>query len=109
MTDDPQRSRRAGRLGWLAIGVFIVFWSAPICFVIAYPPKGQPAHGEMALIGVAIVIMFIGAVGLTGTAISIALAIWGLCLKRRSVVSSVALGLDIVAIVAALIGYFKLR
>jgi hypothetical protein len=63
----------------------------------------------MALIGVFEVIIFIAAVGLLGTGVSTALAIWSIRLKRRSVVGWVALGLDIAAIIAVPILYFGLR
>ncbi len=109
MVDDFQGSRRAGWLGWLAIGVSLVFWTVPVGLVIAFPPKGEPTHGEMALIGVAELLALVAAVGLIGTTISAALAIWSLCLKRRSVVSRVALGADIAAMIAVLIAYFELR
>jgi hypothetical protein len=109
MVDDSQRRRRAGWLGWLAIGVFLVFWTVPVGLVIAFPPKGEPTHGEMALIGVAELLTLLAAVGLIGTTISTALAIWSLYLKRWSFVSRVALGLDLAAIIAVLIAYFELR
>jgi hypothetical protein len=102
MADDPEKSRRANRIGWLAICVFVLCWVVPVGFVRAYPPQGTPTRGEMALIGVFEVIMLIAAVGLLGTGISAALAIWSLRLKRQSVVGWVALGLDIAAALSVL-------
>ena len=102
MADDPEKSRRANRIGWLAICVFVLSWVIPVGFVIAHPPEGTPTHGEMALIGVYEIMLFIAAVGLLGTGISVALAIWSLRLKRQSVAGWVALGIDIAATVSVL-------
>ena len=109
MVSDAATSRGANRIGWLSICVFILFWVAPVGLVIASPPRGTPTRGEMALIGVFEVIIFIAAVGLLGTVVSTALAIWSLRLMRRSVVGWIALGLDIAAFIAVPILYFGLR